>query len=150
MIKQLSTVILVVVIQHGLSVNTLDETSSKGDQEYFLRKNRTIYIGAMGPIAESRHITWGAGIIESMKLAIDIINRRSDILPEYKLQLVPRNTKVNVLANFSFVKMSNFQHERTKFFVLVSVLGMILAWQSGAYGKATGFHEGILISIENS
>lgn len=54
---------------------------------------RPLYIGAMAPMTGSRS-WWGAGIPLAIEMAFEDINKRSDVLKEYKLILDQRDTQV--------------------------------------------------------
>ena len=54
---------------------------------------RPLYIGSMAPMT-GRRAWWGAGIPLAIEMAFEDINKRSDILKEYKLSLIQRDTQV--------------------------------------------------------
>ena len=56
-------------------------------------QGRPLYIGSMAPMT-GRRAWWGAGIPLAIEMAFEDINKRSDILKEYKLSLVQRDTEV--------------------------------------------------------
>ncbi|KAL9969178.1 hypothetical protein ACROYT_G021363 [Oculina patagonica] len=53
---------------------------------------RPLYIGAMAPMTGNRS-WWGAGIPLAIQMAFEDINKRSDVLKEYKLILDQRDTQ---------------------------------------------------------
>ena len=56
-------------------------------------RKRPLYIGSMAPMTGKR-AWWGAGIPLAIEMAFEDINARNDILKEYRLQLVARDTQV--------------------------------------------------------
>lgn len=53
-----------------------------------------LYIGGFFPID---NVGWnGSGLIPATEMAIDDINSRTDVLPNYRLNLVIGNTKVSL------------------------------------------------------
>lgn len=54
---------------------------------------RPLYIGSMAPMTGKKS-WWGAGIPLAIEMAFEDINKRSDVLKEYKLILVQRDTQV--------------------------------------------------------
>ena len=59
----------------------------------FTTQGRPLYIGSMAPMT-GRRAWWGAGIPLAIEMAFEDINKRSDILKEYKLSLIQRDTQV--------------------------------------------------------
>ena len=53
----------------------------------------------MAPMTGER-AWWGAGIPLAIEMAFEDINKRSDILKEYKLSLIQRDTQVVPLSAF--------------------------------------------------
>lgn len=60
-------------------------------------QGRSLYIGSMAPMSGDR-AWWGAGIPLAIEMAFEDINKRSDILKEYKLNLIPRDTQVSSIV----------------------------------------------------
>lgn len=56
-------------------------------------RKRPLYIGSMAPMT-GKKAWWGAGIPLAIEMAFEDINARNDILKEYRLQLVARDTQV--------------------------------------------------------
>lgn len=56
-------------------------------------QKRTLYVGSMAPMTGNR-AWWGAGIPLAIQMAFEDINKRSDILKDYELELISRDTKV--------------------------------------------------------
>ena len=54
---------------------------------------RPLYIGSMAPMTGKR-AWWGAGISLAIEMAFEDINVRNDVLRDYRLQLVARDTQV--------------------------------------------------------
>lgn len=55
-------------------------------------RKRPLYIGSMAPMT-GKKAWWGAGIPLAIEMAFEDINARNDILKEYRLQLVARDTQ---------------------------------------------------------
>ena len=62
-------------------------------------QGRPLYIGSMAPMTGER-AWWGAGIPLAIEMAFEDINKRSDILKEYKLSLIQRDTQVVPFSPF--------------------------------------------------
>lgn len=65
-------------------------------QNITAQQERPLYIGSMAPMTGNRS-WWGAGIPLAMEMAFEDINNRGDVLKEYKLILVQRDTQVRPL-----------------------------------------------------
>lgn len=72
-------------------IRLLDAVSLPPDN--FTTRGRPLYIGSMAPMT-GRRSWWGAGIPLAIEMAFEDINKRSDILKEYKLSLIQRDTQV--------------------------------------------------------
>lgn len=57
-------------------------------------QTRTLYIGSMAPMTGKR-AWWGAGIPLAIEMAFEDINSRSDVLRQYRLELIRRDTQVS-------------------------------------------------------
>ena len=53
----------------------------------------TLYVGSMAPMTGKR-AWWGAGIPLAIEMAFEDINKRDDILRDYELKLISRDTQV--------------------------------------------------------
>ena len=62
-----------------------------------VRSPKTLYIGGLFPMTGSSAAYAGEGLLRVSKLAINMVNNRSDVLPDYRLQLVWNDTKVFII-----------------------------------------------------
>lgn len=58
------------------------------------RSLKTLYIGGLFPMTGPSAAYAGEELLRVSKLAINMVNSRSDVLPDYRLQLVWNDTKV--------------------------------------------------------
>ena len=62
----------------------------------------TLYVGSMAPMTGKR-AWWGAGIPLAIEMAFEDINKRDDILRDYELKLISRDTQVlNLFRRLNF------------------------------------------------
>ena len=84
---------IVVFALHVLVIKFIHQIEAADLSNITAVQKRPLYIGSMAPMTGIR-AWWGAGIPLAIKMAFEDINQRSDILKEYKLNLIPRDTQV--------------------------------------------------------
>ena len=92
--------------------------------------NATLHLITLVPLAETVGVSHqppchrGEELISAAQLAVDKINMRDDILPDYKLELVPANTET---CNQSLVTeaLGNFVRHVTGDLNIVGVVGLV-------------------------
>ena len=83
----------------------------------------TLRLLALIPLAETTELSDHLPLLTAGQLAVDKINTRNDILPDYKLELVPANTET---CNHSLVTeaLGNFVRHVTDRDGIVGVVGI--------------------------
>ena len=105
--------------------------------------NATLHLLTLVPLAETAGPSYqppchrGEELISAAQLAVDKINMRDDILPDYKLELVPANTET---CNQSLVTeaLGNFVRHVTGDLNIVGVVGLVCSTVTQAVSPLAG------------
>ena len=108
-----------------LFISVLTESGARADTP-----NATINLLTLVPLAETVGLSnqppchRGEELISAAQLAVDKINKRGDILPDYVLELIPANTET---CNQSMVTeaLGNFVRQVTGDLKIMGVVGMV-------------------------
>ena len=78
------------------TVSTSENSSTVGTDGFIVGGNRTqLYLAGLFPLSVSGWIgDYGLQSLSAVQIAIEDINKREDVLPEYELVLVYRDTQV--------------------------------------------------------
>ena len=121
-----------------LFVSVLAESGARADTP-----NATIHLLTLVPLAETVGLSHqppchrGQELISAAQLAVDKINMRDDILPDYKLELIPANTET---CNQSLVteSLGNFVRQVTGDLKIVGVVGLVCSTVTQAVSPLAG------------
>ena len=105
--------------------------------------NAILHLLTLVPLAETAGPSYqppchrGEELISAAQLAVDKINMRDDILPDYKLELVPANTET---CNQSLVTeaLGNFVRHVTGDLNIVGVVGLVCSTVTQAVSRLAG------------
>ena len=97
----------------------------------------TLHLLALMPLAETTELSDHLPLLTAAQLAVDKINTRNDILPDYKLELVPANAET---CNHSLVTeaLGNFVRRVTDRDSIVGVVGLLCSTVTQAVSPLAG------------